>query len=64
MPVLDAMKPQYDDGGVGNAVASFLGLGVKKRRGRPKKGGNLQPAGAPPSIMGRGNRKKAMHFAV
>ena len=40
------------------------GMGVKKRRGRPKKGGDLRPAGAPPSIMGRGNRKKAMHFAV
>ena len=40
------------------------GMGVK-RRGRPKKGGDLRPAGAPPSIMGRGGRKKkAMHFAV
>jgi len=51
-------------------LQSMAGLGVKKRRGRPKKGGNLGPAGAPPPMMGTGKKKKAprkkkaMHFAI
>ena len=53
---------------LGNELGSRAGRYVNKKiqgmGGRPRKGGNLQPAGAPPSIMGRGNKKKAMHFAV
>jgi len=45
-------------------LQKLAGMGVKKSRGRPKKGGNLQPAGAPPSMFGRGKKKKAMHFAI
>lgn len=48
----------------------MAGLGVKKSRGRPKKGGDLAPAGSHPALMGRGKKKKAprkkkaMHFAI
>ena len=45
-------------------LQKLAGMGVKKSRGRPKKGGNLGPAGAPPSMFGRGKKKKAMHFAI
>jgi len=43
-------------------LQKMAGMGAKKGRGRPKKGGNLQPAGAP--MFGRGKKKKAMHFAI
>ena len=56
-------KPIFQ-AGTQRAVNYINGMGVKKSRGRPKKGGNLKPAGAPPLIMGRGKKKKAMHFAV
>ena len=51
-------KPIFQ-AGTQRAVSSINGMGVK-RRGRPKKGGNLGPAGSSPLIKGRG--KKAMHF--
>jgi hypothetical protein len=54
-------KPIFE-AGTEKAVDYINGMGVKKGRGRPKKGGNLQPAGAP--MFGRGKKKKAMHFAI
>ena len=50
-------------------LQSMAGVGMHKRRGRPKKGGNLGPSGMSP-MYGSGKkkkaprRKKAMHFAI
>ena len=67
-----AGQPQYAPAAAvfGNEFGSLAGNYVNKQiqgmgvrgRGRPKKGGNLQPAGAPRFLKGKGKKKKAMHF--